>query len=168
MKSWYLIQTKPKSENNAKENLERQGYEVYLPLVSGRTKKRGKAVMSIQPLFSRYLFIYLSEQADNWEPIRSTVGVSSLVRFGLTPAKVPKEFIDELILNANELGIHEEQGQSLTPGDSIKIMDGLFEGYDATLYSSKPDDRVIVLLKIAEKHVKVKLEQSLIEKTNCT
>ncbi len=43
-------------------------------------------------------------------------------------------------------------------------MDGLFEGYDATLYSSKPDDRVIVLLKIAEKHVKVKLKQSLIEK----
>ena len=39
MKSWYLIQAKPKSEQLAKENLERQGYETYLPLILGRSKK---------------------------------------------------------------------------------------------------------------------------------
>ena len=59
MKSWYLIQAKPKSEQLAKENLERQGFETYLPLILGRTKKRGKTIKSIQPMFPRYLFIYL-------------------------------------------------------------------------------------------------------------
>ncbi len=108
MKSWYLIQAKPKSEQLAKENLERQGYKKRisrLSLVEGNG-----TVKELRPMFSRYLFIYLSEQADDWGSIRSTVGVSFLVRFGLSSAKVPKEFIDELILNANELGIHEEQG----------------------------------------------------------
>ncbi len=42
MKFWYLIYSKPKDEKVAQENLERQGYETYLPLILGRTKRRGK------------------------------------------------------------------------------------------------------------------------------
>lgn len=32
-RSWYLVVTKPKSEFKAQENLRRQDYETYLPLV---------------------------------------------------------------------------------------------------------------------------------------
>lgn len=166
MKSWYLIHAKPKSEHLAKENLERQGYEVYLPLILGRSKKRGKTVKSIQPMFPRYLFICLSDQTDDWGPIRSTLGVSALVRFGMTPAKVPEGLINALKKNENTQGIHELPSKSLSSGDKLLIVEGPFEGYEATLFSQKSGDRVIVLLKIAENFVKVKLEQSLIEPLN--
>jgi transcriptional antiterminator RfaH len=163
MKSWYLIQTKPKSEELAKENLERQGYEAYLPLIFGRTRRRGKTIKSIQPMFPRYLFIHLSDQTDDWGPIRSTIGVSTLVRFGMTPARVPEVLINSLKENENSQGVHELPSKILSPGDKLLIVEGPFEGYEATLFSQKSDDRVIVLLKIAENFVKVKLEQSIIE-----
>jgi len=163
MKFWYLIHSKPKDERLAKESLERQGYETYLPLILGRTKKRGKTIKSIQPMFPRYLFIHLSDKTDDWGPIRSTLGVSSLIRFGTTPAKVPDILINSLKNSENSQGFHELPSKSLSLGDKLLIIEGPFEGYEATLFSQKPGERVIVLLKIAESNVKVKLEQSLIE-----
>jgi transcriptional antiterminator RfaH len=91
MKSWYLIYTKPKSEQIAKENLERQSYVTYLSLILGRAKKRDKAIKSVQPMFPRYLFISLS---DDWEHIRSILGVSNLIRFGITPTKASDVLIN--------------------------------------------------------------------------
>ena len=163
MKSWYLVQTKPKAEGIAKENLERQNFDVYLPLILSRIKRRGKTSKIIQPMFPSYLFIYLSEQTDDWGSIRSTVGVSTLVRFGMTPAKVPENLIKNLKENENLQGVHELPDKPMSVGDKLLIVEGVFEGYEATLFSQKSVNRVVVLLKIAEKFVKLKLKQSLIE-----
>ena len=165
MKSWYLIYSKPKEEKLAKEHLERQGYETYLPLVLGRIKKRGRTQKSIQPMFPRYLFIYLSDQTDDWGPIRSTIGVSHLVKFGMNPAKIPESLITQLKENEVGDGYHVLQSKKLKKGDELLIVEGPFEGYEATLFSQNAEDRVVVLLKIAESHIKVQLNQSLIEKT---
>ena len=166
MKSWYLIHAKPKSEQLAKENLERQGYEIYLPLILGRIKKQSKTSKAIQPMFPRYLFIHLSDETDDWGPIRSTLGVSSLIRFGMTPAKVPETLINALKGKENSEGVHELPNKTMSPGDKLLIVEGPFEGYEATLFSQESDERIIVLLKIAENFVKLKLEQSLIEPLN--
>ena len=165
MKSWYLIYSKPKEEKLAKEHLERQGYETYLPLVLGRIKKRGRTQRSIQPMFPRYLFIYLSDQTDDWGPIRSTIGVSNLVKFGMAPAKVPENLIIRLKENEADEGYHDLPSQKLKKGDQIHMIEGRYEGYEATLFSQNAEDRVVVLLNIAEKYIKVQLNQSLIEKT---
>jgi transcriptional antiterminator RfaH len=163
MKSWYLIYCKPKGEKIAQEHLERQGYKVYLPLILVRVRQRGRSKESIQPMFPRYLFINLSDQTDDWRPIRSTLGVSSLIRFGTTPAKAPDALINCLKKNENSKGIHDLTRKLPSLGDKLLIVEGAFEGYEATLFSQKSDDRVIVLLKIAENFVKVTLKQSLIE-----
>jgi len=165
MKSWYLIYCKPKGEEIAQEHLERQGYKVYLPLILVRVRQRGRSRSkeSIQPMFPRYLFINLSDQTDDWRPIRSTLGVSSLIRFGTTPAKAPDALINCLKKNENSQGIHNFTRKSPSLGDKLLIVEGAFEGYEATLFSQKSDDRVIVLLIIAENFIKVTLEQSLIE-----
>ena len=114
-------------------------------------------------MFPRYLFIHLSDQTDDWGPIRSTIGVSTLVRFGMTTGKSTGNANNSLKQNENSTGIQELPSKTLSPGDKLLIVEGPFEGYEATLFSQKSNDRVIVLLKIAEKFVKVKLEQSLIE-----
>ena len=69
-RKWYLIFSKPRQETIAKTQLERQGYEVYLPLVEQRKKRLGRARTVIEPLFSRYLFIHLDSHTDDWRPIR--------------------------------------------------------------------------------------------------
>jgi len=163
MKSWYLIHTKPKQESIAKENLERQDYSVYLPMAIVRRKRRGKSVRIIDAMFPRYLFINLSEQTDDWGPIRSTIGVSSLIRFGLEPAKIPQLLIDALIERENPEGIHELPVKDFEQGQKVVISEGPFEGYEALFATHESNERVSLLLKIAGQTAKIQLKQDIIE-----
>ena len=43
-RSWYLVVSKPQSEFKAQENLLRQGYETYLPLVQNTRRRNGKNI----------------------------------------------------------------------------------------------------------------------------
>ena len=67
-RTWYLVQSKPRNEARALENLLRQGYETYLPLIEVERLQRGKLLKKQEPLFSRYLFLHLEEGNDNWGP----------------------------------------------------------------------------------------------------
>jgi len=105
---WYAIHTKPSQEKTAREHLERQGYEVFLPLIKAKKRLRGKWTNRIEALFPRYLFIRLAMFEDNFAPIRSTRGVHRIVRFGNYPAQVPSDFVRALIANQdNLLGINK-------------------------------------------------------------
>ena len=86
---WYLVQTKPRQEQCALDNLQRQGYECYLPTLRAEKIRQGAVAVVAEPLFPRYLFIRLSQEnsAPSWAPIRSTKGVTRLVSFGVEPAK---------------------------------------------------------------------------------
>lgn len=163
MKNWYLIHTKPKQESIAKENLEKQDYPVYLPMAIIRRKRKGKSVRVIEAMFPRYLFINLSEQTDDWGPIRSTIGVSSLIRFGLEPAKIPQLLIDALIERETPEGIHELPVKDFEQGQKVVISEGPFEGYEALFATHESNERVSLLLKIAGQTAKIQLKQDIIE-----
>ncbi len=88
---WHVIHTKVREEFRASENLKAQGFEVFLPTCQVQKKSQGKIKLAIEPLFNRYLFIGLSDVTSNWFPIRTTKGVSQLLRFGssLDPIVLP-------------------------------------------------------------------------------
>ena len=163
MKAWYLIHSKPGQESVAREQLDRQGYETYLPLAPVLRKRRGKSVRVISPMFPRYLFIHLSNQTDDWRPIRSTIGVSTLVRFGTEPARVPDDLIQAIIDREDSEGVVALPGKQFEEGETVRIATGPFEGYEGIFASVEPKDRVVVLLKIAENFVKININQSDIE-----
>ena len=49
--NWYLIQTKPNAHVTARDNLRRQGFNVFLPLINKTTKKNNKFLETKAPLF---------------------------------------------------------------------------------------------------------------------
>lgn len=156
-RSWYLIVTKPQSEFKAQENLLRQGYKTYLPLVQTSRRRNGKKVERTEAFFPRYLFIHLDKETDNWSPIRSTIGVAGLVRFGGMPAAVPDNMIANLMNNENEFGLQSVEKKELNQGDKVAIVDGPFEGYKAVYQKMKSTERVSVLLDIVGKNTQVTL-----------
>ncbi len=160
---WYLIHCKPNQEDVARQQLERQGYETYLPVAPVLRKKRGKSVRVIAPMFPRYLFIHLGHGVDDWRPIRSTIGVSALVRFGMEPARVPEALVQAIKSREDGEGVVTLPKQAFEEGESVRIATGPFEGYEAVFDSTEPRDRVVVLLKIAESYVKININQSDIE-----
>ena len=164
MKAWYLIYCKPRQETLAKENLEQQGYTTYLPMISVRRRKAGKRVSVAAAMFPRYFFIQLSEQTDDWRPIRSTFGVSSLVRFGQIPTKVPEILISDLKRHEDESGLFVLVAPDFVEGDKVRIAEGIFEGHEAIFICKSGQDRVSLLLNALQKSTNIELEQGFIEK----
>lgn len=147
-KSWYLVYSKPGKEKIARENLERQGYETYLPLINSYKRRRSKNIVTIEPLFPRYLFIHLNQVTDNWWPIRSTKGVSRIITFDYIPARVPEVFLSALMKNDNEAGIQCLQEDGYKPGETIQIIDGPMKHYQGIFMAQTSKERVIILLNM--------------------
>ena len=151
MKNWYLIKTKSRQENVAIKNLENQKYSTYCPTVTIKNKHI--------VLFPGYLFIHLDKERESWSPIRSTKGVVNFVRFGLNFAQVPDTVIK--FLKANEI-INKEKLNNLNSfksGDKIQITDGVFKNCIAIVKSSKPQERVILLLNILGQQQSITIKQ---------
>jgi len=162
-KSWYLIYSKPRQEKAAVENLLRQNYVVYFPQVSQLRTRRGKRQQVVEPLFPRYLFIHLDAQTDNWAPIRSTLGVMSLVRFGIEPARVPDELVEILKSRQNDDGLHEWAEPKLAVGDKARVVSGALAGYEGLFLARNSRERVVLLLAVADRQVRAVLARDQIE-----
>ena len=153
--NWYLVYTKPRLEKVALENLERQGYRCYLPMIRVEKVKRHQLVDDAEPMFPRYLFVELdtSGQGLSWSPIRSTVGVSQLVRFGTHPAQVHPDLIQAIKNREAQAAVQER----LQPGDQVLIQDGPFAGLTAIFQEKDAQRRAIILLEILSRPVSMRI-----------
>jgi transcriptional antiterminator RfaH len=147
---WYLIHTKPGCESLAEANLQRQGYAVHLPRVLQSMRRHGQSRERITPLFPRYLFLRLSEGRQALSPVRSSIGVAGIVRFGAKYAIVPDRIITELRRRADpETGLHRLiKPPALTRGAPVHITAGPFEGLHGIFEREAGSDRVVVLLNL--------------------
>lgn len=165
MSNWHLIHTKIRQERVALENLERQGFECFLPLILAEKLHRGTLQVVQEPLFPRYLFIRLGTglESQSWAPIRSTVGVSRSVTFGQTPAKIEDELIAQLQVKTDSA---EVQLRHFEPGEQVMVTDGPFVGVEAIYQMADAEGRVMVLLNILSKQVKMSVPPASIRKVN--
>ena len=158
MSKWYITQTKPRQEKLAQENLERQGYKTYCPRIMHSRHRRGVWQIISEPLFPRYLFMQLIEGKDDFAPIRSTKGVSKLLRFGEKPAIISQQAID-MIRYQEQLGTDEESRKlPLKQGDRIQILEGPFSGLKGIFEKKCGEKRVFVLLELLGRENRLTLD----------
>ena len=162
--AWYLVHTKGRQEDTAITNLQRQNFSCYMPMLYVEKVRRGKPVVVAEPMFPSYVFVQLdtSGQGQSWSPIRSTLGVRELVKFGGHPPKVDAELITAL---------HErEQLQQSNPqalfaaGDTVVITDGPFAGIEAIYQTTDAERRSMILLSMLNKPVAMRIEPGKLRK----
>ena len=162
--AWYLVHTKARQEDTAITNLQRQNFRCYMPMLHVEKVRRGKPVVVAEPMFPSYVFVQLdaSGQGQSWSPIRSTLGVRELVKFGGHPPKVDAELITAL---------HErEQLQQTNPqalfaaGDKVVITDGPFAGIEAIYQTADAERRSMILLSMLNKPVPMRIEPGKLRK----
>jgi transcriptional antiterminator RfaH len=149
MLRWFVVLTKPASEQVAQVNLERQGFRVYSPRLSRPLFQRGRWVDRIVPLFPRYVFVQLDVARQSLSPVRSTSGVAALVRFGGEPKVVPNVIVDSLIGRADpESGLHHLSDRAFKRGAPVSIVAGAFSGLDGVFEREAGEERAVVLLHL--------------------
>lgn len=153
---WYLVYTKPKQEKRAKENLVRQGIEVFLPLISKHGISVSKKQINTEALFPRYLFIKIEQSGSEISCINSTKGVSSLILFGdLSTSSVPSKIISKLkkVLGKDETFLEKVITEEYKAGDRLKIKKGSIEGVEAIFLANSGNKRAKVLLELINSSV---------------
>jgi len=146
---WFLVYTKPREEERAKDNLQNQGYETFLPMIAQEQDNKVASFM-FNPLFPRYIFIAINLEKDNWTQIKSTRGVSHVVIFGNKMAPVPNSVIRFLKKRVDDNGILIQKitRNIFQKGDKIIIKKGPLKGQEATFLSKTGKERVRILLKL--------------------
>lgn len=167
MLRWYVIETNPKQEDRAINNLVAWGVESFTPkLKHGRFNfYTGKPQYVIKPLFPRYIFARFSAQAL-LSKVRFTRGVQSVVSFGNEPTPVDNEIIDLVRSRIEEDG-YVTIREKLNPGDPVSIDEGPLKNMKGLFERQMQDrDRVVVLLSTVSYQAHLELPKVLVKKSS--
>jgi len=162
-KRWYAVHTRPHAEARALENLERQGFEAWLPLYRKQRRRARRSEQVLRPLFPRYLFVVLDLDGEQWRPVLSTYGVADLVGSGDGPLALADAVIDALRARADEDG-HYTLARGLKSGDKVRIESGPMRALEGILEVEGDTDRVVVMLHLLGREVRVKLSSDEIDR----
>ena len=160
---WLVAYTKPRLEQVALQNLERQHFETYLPLYKKFKNTETGPVPVLEPMFPRYIFFRPSTPQQSIETVRSTKGISHIVRFGFELGIVSADMVAslrEFEVSQNQATLQEMSNFKVDQKVKLKhVALGAFEG----LIQSVSKKRVAMLLEIMGRETLVQMEHHQIE-----
>jgi transcriptional antiterminator RfaH len=153
---WLAVNTHPHREHIAIENLSRQDFETYCPLIQRQVRHARRTRHVMRPLFPGYVFVRINPDLQRWRPILSTFGVRSLVRCGDRLSFIEDGFVAGL--RARELdGIIIKPAEPYQLGQQVRMRSGPFDGLVATIIEMDEKDRLVVLMDLLNQSVKVRV-----------
>lgn len=160
---WYVVRTKPRQETLAEANLLRQGYAAYLPRLKVLRRIRRQQVSRLEPMFPQYLFFRPGREGQSIAPVRSTLGVLGVVRFGIEPAELDAKKLDAILaLESRQNQASIEELSAIVPGTRVAIVEGPLAGLEG-LVSSVSVKRVEVLMQLLGNDTRVRFAPSALE-----
>ena len=160
---WYLAYTKPRQEEIARVNLDQQGFESYLPLYKKFKKTEQGPVSVFEPMFPRYIFFRPGKVGQSISSVRSTRGITTLVRFGFEPAVIHEEMLRRIrMLEEDRNHATLLELSQLKAGQTVRLKHTALGNVEG-LIQSVSSKRVAVLLEILGRPAVVQLEHHQVE-----
>lgn len=165
--NWFAVVTKPRQEQIALENLQRQDFECFLPMAENPYQRRSKKHQQIiEPLFPRYLFLKAIADQQNLAPVRSTRGVTTMVRFGTELAVVPESIINAIKNRMDPAtGLIRIEPVELKAGDKVRIFDGPLAGITGIVQERSSENRALILMELMGRPTAVEVDALLLQRT---
>ena len=162
MKRWYVAHTRPNNEQRAIINLQRQGFEVYMPRYLAQRRHARKVETIARPLFPRYLFIRTDPKFEPWRSINSTYGISNIIARGDAPQAVPCGIVDSLKSQGDSAGIIRPAPNAFYPGQRLEILDGPMAMRIGYFQRMSDTERVVILLDLLGRNVNVRIHHAAV------
>lgn len=163
MNLWYVIQTKPKKEEEATSFLSLHGLEVFHPLIEAFILRSGKMIKVTQSLFPNYIFVRF-DLYQSYALVRWARGVKKVLGFGDSPTAVSEGVIQIIKSRMDEDGVVRQKGH-FKPNDLVRIKSGPLKDlvgiFDRWISGS---ERVRILMNLIGYQPEVELHYSMLEK----
>ena len=153
-KEWFILQFKSNSHHLAAKNLNRQGFETFLPLHDTTSRRTSRFINTSKPLFPGYMFIKFDRAESEWHKINNTYGVSRLITFNSILKSIPTSFVDSL-MKRYDLSDKLLPIQKLKKGDQVTVLKGPFANFIATVEKYEADQRIWILMDLMGRKTKI-------------
>jgi transcriptional antiterminator RfaH len=162
--AWFVIQTKPKKEEEAKSYLSMKGLEIFNPLMENFVIRNGTLNKELKPLFPGYMFGKFDLEKD-YALVRWGKGVKKVLGLGGNyPTSVCEEVIEIIKRRTDSNGI-VRKSYHFEANDRIRIKSGPLKDLLGIFERWVSDsERVKVLLNLIGYQPAVEMHYSMIEK----
>jgi transcription antitermination factor NusG len=123
--NWYAVWTKSRHEAIVRTQLERKGYEAFLPVIARWSRWKDRRKQIDWPLFPGYCFVRFD--AANPLPILTSAGVVNIVSFDGRLAAIPEHEIDS-IKRLLESELKFDPCPLVTEGSLVEVTRGPLKG----------------------------------------
>jgi transcriptional antiterminator NusG len=174
-KKWYVVHTYSGFEDNVKLALEERitssGFKKYfgdiiVPKedIIEKTAKGGKKKVK-RKFFPGYIFVKMNVNTDSWHLLKATPKVTGFVGDQLNPMPVDESEMEKIVAQITE-GIKRPKAKiEFSKGDSVKITEGPFSGFNGVINEIKPDkSKLEVLVSIFGRATPVELDFTQVER----
>jgi transcriptional antiterminator RfaH len=165
MELWYVIQTKPKKEEEAASYLSTKGVEIFSPLLETAIARKGGVTRERKPLFPGYIFGNFDLE-QNYPLVRWARGVKKVLGLGLRgyPTSISEEVVEIIRKRTDDFGVVRET-RDFAPNDVIRIKSGPFKDLLGLFEQWVSDnERVRILLNLIGYQPTAEMHYSMIEK----
>ena len=160
---WYVIYTKPSSEDIARDHLVRKDIHVFLPKIREcRYSSKGEKA-KIKPLFPNYLFAHMAYPKDYYTVIWAK-GVKRIVGNGKEPIPLDDSVVGYFQKQTEKKGFIQPSPR-LKTGDTVRVRNGPLEGLTGIIDGSTDEKgRIKVLMDFLKEGTRVEIPYSFLEK----
>ncbi len=162
---WYLLYTNPRAEKKAALELQKKGYEVFLPLQKTLKTWSDRKKWVEEPLFKSYIFIKTELEA-NYFAILNTSGIAKFISFQSKPAIVDSREIQtvKLLINEPSLLASTIDNMEFELGDEVEILRGAFFGLTGRFIKTKGSQKIMIELKTIHQALVLDIHKNMINK----
>jgi len=153
-KYWFALDTKPRNEFKAEEQLNSVGIKNYLPTITRLKQWSDRKKKVTEPLLRGYIFIYGDEQ-DRLISVEQRSIIRCLFDAGKA-AHIPEWQIDSIkrmLGSDSDIIVH----MGIVPGAKVMIKSGPFEGIVGTIVSGRASKSISVTIDILNRSVIARL-----------
>ena len=159
-KKWIAVYTKPRHEKTVEKELQKKGFEVYLPLLKQRRKWSDRKKWVEFPLFRSYIFV--KTEIKNALFVLQTLGVVKVVKFGGEVAVIQNDSIQAIKLMI-EGGYMPEATDYFVKGDPVEVKDGPLKGLVGEVIRVDNHDRLLVRVDAIQHSVSVQINRAFLK-----
>lgn len=153
--AWYAIWTRSRHEQVVREQIERKGYEVFLPTITRWSRWKDRKKKIDWPLFPGYCFARF--QARERLPILTCTGVVSIVSFDGEPAPVPDSDIEGIRQLVNS-ELQYDPCPLVREGMVVEVTHGPLKGVIGRLVRKGAHARLVLSVDLIGQAVSVEVD----------
>lgn len=170
---WYVVNTYSGHENKARQellnriknySLEGSFGEVLIPTESVMEVVKGQRRTSTRKFYPGYMFVQMDLNEKTFHLVKNTPKITGFLG-GTNPTAVPEKDITGIHSAMTEGKQKPKPKVLFEQGDSVRVIDGPFSSFSATVAEVKPDkQKVKVLVSILGRATPIELDFAQVEK----